>query len=109
MMQVDPLKKLAAQPLNWDDTNEIRTRLILVLRFFMLCRNVDLERMYRTISMVDNKPFVLIQRKGQRRPQWEALLTLPGHKFLCPWTLLKRYVALTSKHMLPLDQQFSEV
>ena len=101
-----PIAKLAKQPLNWDCPKEIRTRLILVLRFFMLCRNVDLERMFRTVSMVDNKPFVLIQRKGQKKPQWEAVLTLPEHKNLCPWTLLKRYVELTSKHMLPGSSVF---
>jgi hypothetical protein len=56
----NPIAKLAAQPLNWSDVAEIRTRLLLCLRFFMLCRNVDLERMYRTISIVDGQPFVLV-------------------------------------------------
>jgi hypothetical protein len=101
-----PIAKLAAQPLNWEDITAIRTRLLLVLRFFMLCRNVDLERMFRTVSMVDDQPFILIQRKGQKKPQWEAVLTLPEHKHLCPWTLLQRYVALTSTFLLPGSSVF---
>ena len=37
-----------------------------------------------------------MQRKGCLRPQLEAMVTIPGVPTLCPWTLLKRYVALTS-------------
>ena len=62
----------------------------------MLCRNIDLERMYITISMVGNKCFVLIQRKGWLKPQWEAVVQIPEIPQICPWTLLQKYVAMTS-------------
>ena len=67
----------------------------------MLCRTIDLERMFRKVSFVGDKPFVLMQRKGCLRPQWEAMVTIPDVPTLCPWTLLKRYVALTAGKVLP--------
>ena len=45
--------------------------------------------------MVGQKPFILIQRKGWLRPQWEAMVQVPEIPQICPWTLLKRYVAMT--------------
>ena len=45
--------------------------------------------------MVDNQPFIIIQRKGQKKPQWEPVLQLPQNQELCPWTVLKAYVAKT--------------
>ena len=51
--------------------------------------------------MVDDKPFILIQRKGWVKPQWEAMVTVPKCPQICPWTLLQKYVALTSKHVPP--------
>ncbi len=92
-----PVATLAAKGLNWTSMEDLRTQLILCMRFFMLCRNVDLERMYRTISFIDEQPFVLVQRKGWPKPRWEALVRLPAHPQLCPWTLLQRYVAMTAK------------
>ena len=62
----------------------------------MLCRNIDLERMFRKISFVGDKPFVLMQRKGCLRPQWEAMITIPDVPTLCPWALVKKFVALTA-------------
>ena len=72
-------------------------QLLLSLRFLMLCRNVDLERMYRTFSMVDGKPFILMQRKGWKSAQWEAMVVVPSMPQICPWTLLKTYVGLTHR------------
>ena len=69
----DPIKKLAAGKLNWQSIEQVRLRLLLCCRFLMLCRNIDLAQMYRTISTVNGKPFVLIQRKGWKKSQWEAL------------------------------------
>ena len=65
----------------------------------MLCRTVDLERMFRKNYFAGDKHFVLMQRKCCLRPQWEAMVTIPDVPSLCPWTLLKRYVALTAKHV----------
>ena len=42
----DPVRKMAKETLNWDSAEQLRTRLILALRFFMLCHRVDLERMF---------------------------------------------------------------
>ena len=95
----DPIARLAVLAFNWRSIEQVRLRLLLCCRFFMLCRNVDLERMFRKLSFVGDKPFVLMQRKGCLRPQWEAMLTIQYVPSLCPWTLLKRYVALTAKHV----------
>ena len=86
---------MVKENLSWDNVEQVRVRFILTLRFFMLCRSVDLERMYRTVSTVGPNPFILMQRKGARQPQWERVLMLPGYPQLCPWSLLKTYVRLT--------------
>ena len=78
----------------------MRTRLLLCLRFAMLCPNVYLERMHRTFSLVDGQPFVLMQRKGWKFAQRESIMTMPDNSHMCPWALLKRYVALTA-HQCP--------
>ena len=95
----DPLGKLVERDLNWNSIPDVRMQLLLCCRFLMLCRNVDLERMYRTISMVGQKPFVLIQRKGWLKPQWEGMVQIPEIPQICPWTLLKKYVDLT-RHLV---------
>ena len=93
----DPVRKLAGIKLKWDSIADVRLRLVMACRFFMLCRNIDLARMYRSFSSVDGKPFILIQRKGWRIPQWEAMVVIESCPAICPWTLLKRYVQLTSQ------------
>ena len=93
----EPVERLAVMHSNWHSIDHVRLRLLLSCRFFMLCRNIDLERMFRKISFVGEKPFVLMQRKGCLKPQWEAMVTIPDVPTLCPWTLLKRYVALTAR------------
>jgi hypothetical protein len=95
----EPLQKLVGHTLNWESLSEVRMQLLLSCRFLMLCRNIDLERMFRTISMVGEKPFILMQRKGWLKPQWEAMVQVPEIPQICPWTLLKKYVALTSTHL----------
>ena len=92
----EPVARLAATPFNWHYIDHVRLRLLLCCRFFMLCRNIALERMFRKISFVGDKPFVLMQRKGSLRPQWEAMVTIPDVPTLCPWTLLRKYVTLTA-------------
>ena len=92
----EPLQKLIRHSFNWHSISAVRMQLLLACRFLMLCRNVDLGRMFRTISMVGSKPFFLIQRKGWLKPQWEAMVQVPEIPQICPWTLLKRYVALTT-------------
>jgi hypothetical protein len=56
----DPLQKLVQRTVKWDSVSDVRMQLLLSCRFLVLCRNIDLERMFRTISMVGQKPFVLI-------------------------------------------------
>ena len=90
-----PLERLGCQKLNWSSPEDLRTRLILVLRFLMLCRSIDLERLYRAVSFVGETPYVLIRRKGQLQAQWEALVQVHSAPHLCPWQLLQAYVALT--------------
>ena len=89
----NPVQSLARQPLNWNDISQVREILILSCRFLMLCRSVDLARMHRIFSMVDGQPFILFQRKGWKTSQWEAMLSIPDQKAICPWQLLKHYVA----------------
>ena len=64
----EPVERLAAADFNWRSVDHVRLRLLLCCRFFMLCRNIDLERMFRKISFVGDKPFVLMQRKGCLKP-----------------------------------------
>ena len=97
----DPIARLASTPFNSHSVEELRLRLLLCLRFFMLCRNIDLERIFRTVSFINERPFILIKRKGQLKPQWEQVVTIPGCDTLCPWKLLQKYVALTATQALP--------
>ena len=84
---------------NWRSVDQLRLRLLLCTRFFMLRRKIDLERLFRKVSFVGDNPFVLMKSKGFLRPQCEAMVKIPDVPTLCPWTLLKTYVALTSKQV----------
>ena len=42
---------------------------------------------------------MLTQRKNQKKPQWEALISVSGSPSICPLTLMKHYVAITAKHV----------
>ena len=97
----DPIERLAQMPLTWHSVEQIRLRLLLCCRFFMLCRNIDLERMFRKVAFIQEKPFILMQRKGCMKPQWEAMVTIPDVPALCPWFLLKKYVAMTAAYVKP--------
>ena len=90
------VQKLSKEPLEWKNVEKVRDRLTMVLRLLCLYRSVDLERLHRKVSFVDNIPFIWIQRKGWPAPRWEQLLTLPSAPALCPWTLLRHYVNMTS-------------
>ena len=93
--------KLAAQPLNWASVGEVRDRLILAWRLIQLTRSIDLARLYRRISYVEDRPFVWIHRKGWPQPRWEEIVRLDACPGISPFHLLQRYVALTAH--LPAD------
>jgi hypothetical protein len=50
---------------------ELRIRIILLFRLLALHRGIDLARTQRTLSRVQEKMFILLQRKGWRSPRWE--------------------------------------
>jgi hypothetical protein len=69
------LKKLqSTQPLTDFSVPELRNRLILLFRLLALHRGIDLARTQRSLSMVDGKFFILVQRKGWRCPRWEQIM-----------------------------------
>jgi hypothetical protein len=88
------LQKLSAQPCDWNCVSAVRSRAILCLRLFHLCRSIDLARSFRCRSVLGNQVYWQLQRKGQRGPKWEALMDLQN-KFLSPLRLLHRYIELT--------------
>ena len=90
------IKKLLLEKLDWNNILQIRERLIISLRFFMLYRNIDLQRCFRTVHLMDGRPFILVQRKNWRTPQLEELVRIPEQPAICPWALMTRYVSLTS-------------
>ena len=95
------LHKLKDTPLDWTSIPQVRTRLLLIFRFFQLARSIDLARLYRCFSKVDGKTFILWQRKGWQRPRWEDLVRLKSCPAMCPDALLKAYVHLTASHSPP--------
>ena len=62
----------------------------------MLYRNVDLARCFRTVIVIDNRAYVLVQRKNWTQPQFEEVVQLPSCTHMCPLFLLRRYVFLTN-------------
>ena len=90
------LKKLAQDPVDWGSVVAVRLRLILSLRLVQFLRSVDLSRVFRTVSFINDQPYLLIRRKGALEASWEAVVMLPASPYLCPWTLLQHYVGLTS-------------
>ena len=92
------LRKLALQPLPLHDVKLVRNRLILCWRLLGLYRSIDLAQAFRQISWIDDRPFILVKRKGWKQPRWEEVLVL-DNKFISPWHLLQTYVSLT--HHLP--------
>jgi hypothetical protein len=93
---------LQAQPLNWNSVQEVRDRFILVSRMIQLTRSIDLQRCWRTLaSGQTGSVFIKIQRKGHKRPAWEALVRVPASPTLSPLDLALHYVALTASFAAP--------
>ena len=95
------VQKLAEKPLDWSSLSAVRDRLILAWRLIQLTRSIDLARLYRRLSYVEDRPFVWIHRKGWPRPRWEEVVRLDACPAISPFHLLQCYVALTS--FLPPD------
>ena len=89
------LQKMAHIPFQWNNVQHVRDRLIIAWRLVQLARSIDLARMFRKISFVDQRPFVWLQRKGWPSPRWEEIICLPTSPSISPWHLLQHYVALT--------------
>ena len=87
--------------LDWTSVKEVRNRLILILRLLHLCRSIDLKRIIRTLSIQNNKFWVLIKRKQELKHKWEELMILRDQPNCCPTTLTLHYVHLTSPFALP--------
>ena len=100
------LEKMFLQPIDWSNISDIRNRLLLTLIFFHLMRSIDCARIKRTISFIDNRPFILVKRKGWSDFRWEELLSLPHLPTLSPWHLLLTYVNLTDLQASPGDPLF---
>ena len=98
------LLSLREQGLSTGSLNAIRDRLILCFRLIALYRSVDLERLYRKVSVVSGEPYVWVRRKGWMSPRWEKVVSIPGEEELSPWHLLMRYVSLTKEWAQPGSQ-----
>ena len=80
---------------------ELRERLIILFRVLALYRGVDLARTQRTISLVQDRCFVLLRRKGWLFPKWEQVLKFDEDKSLSPFHLMQTYVAKTARFSVP--------
>ena len=89
------MKHLSEKPLE-EDVVSVRERLLILLRVLCLHRSVDLSRILRTVSVFEGRPFILIRRKGWTLYRWEEVPQVPHCPRVCPWTVLQKYVALTS-------------
>ena len=89
------LQELAQVPLE-NSVGGLRDRLIILLRIVCLHRSVDLSRVLRTISVFEDRPFLLVRRKGWTMYRWEEIPQVPERPEICPWTVLRRYVAATA-------------
>ena len=78
---------------------DVRLKLILLWRFWGLFRSVDLSRVRRDLSSVDERQFVAVKRKNQRHYRFEEVLVLKDDSF-SPWHILQLYVTLTA-HQVP--------
>ena len=95
------LAAMAADQLDMKDVRAVRDRLILVCRLITLHRGVDLSRLQRVVSMVNGRPFMLVQRKGWKSKRWEQIISLPLCPQLSPWHLIKAYVSMTKAQASP--------
>ena len=55
------------------------------------------------VSFVGTTFFVLLQRKGWQKPHWEEVMVVGDFPAICPWTLLRHYVKITS-HLVPTSR-----
>ena len=95
-----PLKQLKQTPLDWNSIVDVRNRLIITCRLLNLSRSIDLARTWRCHSQVGQEFYILTQRKNQKRPHWETLVSLDDNPDLSPKHLMLRYVKLTA-HLVP--------
>ena len=78
------------------EAGPLRDRLLLLLRLLSLHRSVDLSRTLRTASTMNQNFFVLVKRKGWTSYRWEEVPQVSGEPDICPVTIMKRYVSVTS-------------
>jgi hypothetical protein len=88
-------------PLDMMSVEALRGRLIILFRLLALHRGVDLARTQRTLSMVDNKVFIFLRRKGWVSPKWEQILKFDEIPSLSPFHVMKAYVEKTAKFAPP--------
>ena len=100
------LDKLSKQKLDWKNVKQLRIRLLLCLKFFHLMRSIDCARTQRTLSFLDDRPFILVQRKGWTQPRWEELIKNDRCTHFSPWHLLLKYVQLTKNQAQVGDHLF---
>ena len=79
----------------------LRRQFILCSRFLCLYRSSDLANMKRCVSVVTERPFIKLRRKGQKFPKWERILSLPDWPQISPAHLLQAYVAATRRQGKP--------
>ena len=91
----DCLASMANASLDRSSIPLVRDRLILLWRFFHLARSVDLSRLFRTVASVGDQHYVLMQRKGWRKPGWHEVIALDNVD-MSPWHVLLLYVRLTA-------------
>ena len=91
----------ATKSLNALSLPDLRLSLLLSLRLLQLCRGIDLANILRTVSFVQNRPFIRIKRKGWRTHRWEEVISLEGSPPISPWHLLQEYVARTTGQSPP--------
>jgi hypothetical protein len=96
------LRKLQTErPLSSFSVSELRNRLILVFRLLALHRGIDLARTQRTISVVGDKHFILVQRKGWKAPRWEQVAKMDDEPSLSPFHVMAAYVNKTAPFVPP--------
>jgi hypothetical protein len=71
----DVLQKLMFEPLDWSSVPHVREITIVVLRFFHLCRSIDLAQAVRTSASMDKAMHVMLKRKGRALPVFEQLIS----------------------------------
>jgi hypothetical protein len=72
------LDLLCAKKIDFSSIQQVRDRLIIVMRILHLMRSIDLARSYRVLSFQDGKPYWLLRRKGGIKVAWEGVLNLSG-------------------------------